>query len=66
VLKLIVTAEVDHSSLIVFTLMLEAVHSCETSVLTRTPRRNITEDGILHSHSRENNISCVALTGWTL
>jgi hypothetical protein len=27
---------------------------------------NITEDGILHSHRRENLKSYIALTGWTL
>jgi hypothetical protein len=26
----------------------------------------IPEDGILHSHSRENLKSCIALTGWAL
>jgi hypothetical protein len=38
----------------------------ETSVLTRTTRRNIPEDGILHSHSRENLKSYIALTGCAL
>jgi hypothetical protein len=33
--------------------MTEAVHSSETSVLTRATLRNIPGDGILHSHSRE-------------
>jgi hypothetical protein len=34
--------------------MMEAQGSSETSVLTRTTRRNVPEDGIFHSHRREN------------
>jgi hypothetical protein len=45
-----------HSADIVFlvTLMMEVIHSSETSVLTRVIRRHIPNDGILHSHRREN------------
>jgi hypothetical protein len=42
------------SSPILVTLMMEALSSSETSVFTTVTQRNIPEDGILHSHCREN------------
>jgi hypothetical protein len=65
VLRLLVTANVP-SWPIIITMMIEALYSSETSVLTRATRRNIPEYGTLHSHRRENVKSYIALTGWTL
>jgi hypothetical protein len=39
--------------------------SCKTSVHTRSTRRHIPEDGILHSHRRENLILLIALCSIT-
>jgi hypothetical protein len=51
--QLLVPAKVP-SSPILFTLMMEALRSPETSGLTRVTWRHIPKGGILHSHRREN------------
>jgi hypothetical protein len=61
-----VSAKVVSSSLFLIALMMEALSSSETSVFIRATRRNIQEDGILHSQWLENFKSYIALTGWAL
>jgi hypothetical protein len=52
-------ANVVPSSPILVILMMEALSSSETSVLTRATWRNIPEDAILYSHRHKNQNSYV-------
>jgi hypothetical protein len=47
VLRLLVAANVVLSSPILVTLMMEAILSSETSIITRATRRNIPEESLL-------------------
>jgi hypothetical protein len=51
---LLITANDVLSSLILVTLMMQSIRTCETSVLARATRCHISEDSILHNCRREN------------
>jgi hypothetical protein len=53
VLELLVTDNAVPSSLILFALMMQAIHTSKMSVLTRPMWCHIPQDGILHSHHHE-------------
>jgi hypothetical protein len=61
-----VTGNVVPRSPILVAMMREVICSSETSVVARATRHHVREDGILHSHRRENFKSYIALTGWAL
>jgi hypothetical protein len=59
--QLLITANVVPSSPVLVIVMIEAIHSSETSVLIRATWRNIQENGTHHSHHPENLKSYVNL-----
>jgi hypothetical protein len=64
--RFLVSSNFYPSSLIFIILMMEVIRSSETSVLSRSTRRNIREDGIPHSRRRGNLKSYIVLTAWTM
>jgi hypothetical protein len=54
VFQLLVTADIAASSLILSTLMIEAIRSSQTTVLTTATLGYIPYEGILYSHCRGN------------
>jgi hypothetical protein len=46
--------------------MKETISTLETSILTRSTHSNIPEDGILHSHRRENIKSYTAIISFSI
>jgi hypothetical protein len=63
--QLLVMANVVPSSLILVTLMMEALSSSETPVLTRATRRNIPEGAILHSQKKKNSVTLSPRANYT-
>jgi hypothetical protein len=61
--NLLITDNVS-SSLFLFALMMDATLSSETSILTRVAHHHILEEGILHSHCRENLKSYILWRVW--
>jgi hypothetical protein len=62
----LVIGNVVPSSPLLVILMMEAIRSYKTSVLTKATLPHIPEDGFLHNHRRENLKPYIALTGWAL